>query len=106
MTRTRLAVLTFGLALAATATARGDDAAEVRALLDKASTAHGGAQAVAQDKGPAVSVEGTSHGMGMQRPMSGTITSSGPDIGSLIPKPWKVPLKETADPLYLATACG
>jgi len=79
MTRTRLAVLAFGLALAATATARGDDAATARAILDKAIKAHGGAENVAKYKGAVVPFKGTFHGMGMKIPMSGTITSFGPD---------------------------
>jgi hypothetical protein len=79
MTRTRLAVLTFGLALAATTAARGDDAAEARALLDKAVKAHGGVENVAKYKGSATAFKGTFHGMGLKIPMSGTVTTFGPD---------------------------
>jgi hypothetical protein len=79
MTRIRLAVFTFGLTLVATTSARGADAATTRALIDKAIKAHGGAEAVAKFKGSAVTFKGTFHGMGMKLPMSGTITSFGPD---------------------------
>jgi hypothetical protein len=79
MTRTRLAGLTLALALLATASARGDDAADARALVDKAIKAHGGAANVAKFKGAAVTFSGTFHGMGMKVPMTGTISTYGVD---------------------------
>ena len=79
MTRTRLAGLSFALALLATTSARGDDAADARALIDKAIKAHGGADNLAKFKGGAVTFSGTFHGMGMKAPMSGTISTFGAD---------------------------
>ncbi|MFO0800339.1 MAG: hypothetical protein U0804_22965 [Gemmataceae bacterium] len=79
MTRTRLAGLSFVLALFATTYARGDDAADARALVDKAIKAHGGAANLAKFKGGAVTFSGTFHGMGMKVPMAGTIHTFGAD---------------------------
>lgn len=79
MTRVRLAGLTFSLALLATTSARGDDAAEARALVDKAIKAHGGAANLSKFKGGSVTFTGTFHGMGMKVPMTGTIYTFGDD---------------------------
>ncbi|HYH67981.1 MAG TPA: hypothetical protein VD866_25010 [Urbifossiella sp.] len=79
MTRIRLAGLSFALALLATTSARGDDAADARALIDKAIKAHGGAASLAKFKGGAVTFSGTFHGMGMKVPMTGTISTFGAD---------------------------
>jgi hypothetical protein len=79
MARIRLAGLTFSLALLATASARGDDAADARALVDKAIKAHGGAENITKFKGGAVTFKGTFHGMGMKVPMSGTVHTFGAD---------------------------
>lgn len=79
MTHTRLAGPAFALALLATTSARGDDAADARALVDKAIKAHGGAAALAKAKGGAVTFSGTFHGMGMKVPMTGTVTTFGDD---------------------------
>jgi len=79
MTRIRLAGLSFALALLATTSARGDDAADARALIDKAIKAHGGAANLAKFKGGAVTFSGTFHGMGMKVPMTGTISTFGAD---------------------------
>ena len=79
MTRTRLTGLTFALALMATTSARGDDAADARALVDKAIKAHGGAATLGKFKGGAVTFSGTFHGMGMKVPMTGTISTFGDD---------------------------
>lgn len=79
MTRIRLAGLPFALALLATASARGDDAADARALVDRAIKAHGGAANLGKYKGGAVTFSGTFHGMGMKVPMTGTISTYGDD---------------------------
>ncbi len=77
MTRTRFAALTF--AFVAFAPARADDAAEARALVDKAIKAHGGAESVGKFKASVVTFMGTFHGMGMEIPMTGEISTDGPD---------------------------
>ncbi|QDU20137.1 hypothetical protein [Urbifossiella limnaea] len=79
MTRTRLAGLTFSLALLVTSSARGDDAADARALVDKAIKAHGGGANLAKFKGGSVTFSGTFHGMGMKVPMTGTIMTYADD---------------------------
>lgn len=80
MTRFRLAAVAFAAAALLPTAARGqDDAADARALLAKAFKAHGGADALAKYKANVVTFKGTFHGMGAAIPMSGTISSEGPD---------------------------
>src|SRR5262245_41211505 len=73
------AFLVFGWVLAATSTARSDDGAAARALVDKAVQAHGGQATL--DKLPAATIKftGTFHGMGQAIPFTGEITTLGAD---------------------------
>src|SRR5215218_1425378 len=73
----RFAVLTVGLVLAA-APARADDAA-AKAIVEKALKAHGGADTIAKFPAVTLSFKGTFHGMGQEIPMTGQVTSQGPD---------------------------
>jgi hypothetical protein len=76
----RYVALVCGLAVAAAAPVRADDDAKAaRALVDKAIKAHGGAEAIAKYKAAIVSFKGTFHGMGMEVPMTGEISTHGPD---------------------------
>ncbi|QJW92743.1 hypothetical protein [Frigoriglobus tundricola] len=79
MSQFRHAVLAFGFVIAATVPARADDAADARALVEKAVKAHGGQEKL--DKLPAITVKfkGTFHGMGDGIPMTGEVTTQGPD---------------------------
>lgn len=76
MTRALFALLTAGLATTALP-ARPDDAQEARALVDRAIKAHGGAEAVGKFKASVVGFKGTFHGMGMEIPMTGEISTFG-----------------------------
>ncbi|MBP3960410.1 hypothetical protein J8F10_34725 [Gemmata sp. G18] len=73
------AFLAFGFVLAATVPARADDAADARALIEKAVKAHGGQEKL--EKLPAIvtKFKGTFHGMGEGIPMSGEISVQGAD---------------------------
>ena len=75
----RHAFLAFGFVLAVMLPARADDAADARALVEKAVKAQGGQEKL--DKLPALTVtfKGTFHGMGDGIPMSGTISTQGAD---------------------------
>ena len=79
MRQYRLPVLTLGFVLAAAAPSYADDAADARALVDKAIKAHGGAEALAKYKAAVMAFKGTYHGMGMELPMAGTISALGAD---------------------------
>jgi hypothetical protein len=78
MTTFRFAVAAVGFALA-TAPARADDAADARALVEKAVKAHGGQDKLDKLPGIAVTFKGTFHGMGDGIPMTGTVSSQGTD---------------------------
>ena len=78
MTHFRYAVAAVALTLAPLS-ARADDAADARAVVEKAIKAHGGQENLAKFKGSAVTFKGTFHGMGDGIPMSGTVTSFGAD---------------------------
>ncbi len=73
------AVLTFGFLLAVSAPARADDAADARALVEKAVKAHGGQETLAKLPGTATKFKATFHGMGEGIPMTGEVTTLGPD---------------------------
>lgn len=79
MTHVPRAVLAVGFLVAVGAPARADDAADARALVEKAVKAHGGQETL--DKLPAsvVKFKGTFHGMGDGIPMSGEISTQGAD---------------------------
>jgi hypothetical protein len=79
----RCAVLAFGLVLAGTTAARADDAADARALVDKAIKAHGGAEAIAKVPAITVKFKGTVHTMGMGLPFVGEVVTQGNDRSKL-----------------------
>jgi hypothetical protein len=75
----RRALLTFGLLLAAAAPARADDAADAKALVEKAVKAHGGQDKLAKFPAHTVVFKGKFHGMGAAIDMSGEITTQSYD---------------------------
>jgi hypothetical protein len=79
MTHFRFAVLALVFALVVTVPARADDAADARALVEKAVKAHGGQEALDKLPGTTIKFKGTFHGMGAAVPMSGEIATQGPD---------------------------
>ena len=79
MSQFRHAVLTFGVIIAVAVPARADDAADARALVEKAVKAHGGQEKLDKLPGITTKFKGTFHGMGDGIPMSGEIVTQGPD---------------------------
>ena len=79
MAQFRYALLTFGFVLAVMVPARADDAADARALVEKAVKAHGGQDKLDKLPGLTVKFKGTFHGMGEGIPMTGEVTTLGPD---------------------------
>ena len=79
MAQFRYAVMTFGFVLAVGAPARADDAADARALVEKAVKAHGGQEKLDKLPGTTLKFKGTFHGMGEGIPMAGDISTQGPD---------------------------
>lgn len=79
MTHIRLALLSFGFVVALGAPTQADDAKAARALVDKAIKAHGGAENLTKYKAAVVTFKGTFHGMGMELPMTGEISTHGMD---------------------------
>jgi outer membrane lipoprotein-sorting protein len=79
MAQFRFAVLAVGFVFAAAVPARADDAADARAIVEKAVKAHGGQEKL--DKLPAstVAFKGTFHGMGEGIPLTGEVSVQGPD---------------------------
>jgi hypothetical protein len=79
MNHVRNAMLAFGFLFAASAPARADDAADAKAIIEKAVKAHGGQDKL--DKFPAVTMamKGKVHVMEMAIPFSGEITTQGSD---------------------------
>jgi outer membrane lipoprotein-sorting protein len=75
----RFAVLASGFALAVSVPARADDAADARALVEKAVKAHGGQETLDKLPGASIKFKGTFHGMGDGIPISGEIATQGPD---------------------------
>ena len=71
--------LTFGFALAVAPPARADDAADARALVEKAVKAHGGQDKLDKLPGLTVKFKGTFHGMGEGIPITGEVSTQGPD---------------------------
>jgi outer membrane lipoprotein-sorting protein len=68
-----------GFVLAIGAPVRADDAADAKAIIEKAVKAHGGQDKLDKFTGVTVKFKGTFHGMGEGIPMSGEVTSQGPD---------------------------
>ena len=79
MTRFRNAVVALGFVLAVSAPARADDADDARKIVEKAVKAHGGQDKLEKLPGIAVTFKGMFHGMGEGIPMSGTVSTQGPD---------------------------
>jgi hypothetical protein len=79
MTHVRHAAAAFGFLLAATAPVRADDAADARAVIDKAVKAQGGREALAKFPATTVKFKGTFHGMGDGIPTTGEIITQGID---------------------------
>lgn len=79
MQHVRIAVVAFGFLSAVVTPTRADDAADARAIVDKAIKAHGGQEAL--DKFPATTVKfkGSFHGMGEGIPMVGEVVTMGSD---------------------------
>ena len=79
MKHVRHAAVAFGFLLAVTAPARADDAADARAIIDKAVKAHGGQDKLAKFPAMTIKFKGTFHGMGQKLPMTGEVSSQGND---------------------------
>jgi hypothetical protein len=79
MTQFRFAVLALGVGLAVGAPAQADDAADARALVEKAVKAHGGQEKLEKLPGVTAKFKGTFHGQGDGLPMTGEVSSQGPD---------------------------
>jgi hypothetical protein len=84
MRQVRYALLVSGLVLATSAAARADDAAEARALVDRAVQAQGGAERLA--KFPAVTgkLKGTYYGLGDGVAFTGEFAAQGADRNRLV----------------------
>src|SRR5262249_16986846 len=79
MRHSRCAFLMTGLMLAATVTARADDSAAARALVDKAVQAQGGQDTLAKLPAVTAKLKGTFHGLGMAVAFTGELATRGPD---------------------------
>jgi len=80
MSHLRRALLAFGFVVAVGApAARADDAADAKAIVEKAVKAHGGQENL--DKFPATTtaMKGKVHVMGMEIPFTGEVLTQGPD---------------------------
>jgi len=79
MSHVRQALLALGVAVGVSVPVRADDAADARALVEKAITAQGGREKLAKMTAHTLKFKGTFHGMGQAIPMTGEIASSGND---------------------------
>jgi hypothetical protein len=79
MRHIRYAFLTCGFVLAASVTARADDGATARALVDKAVQAQGGEAQLAKWPAATAKVKGTFHGLGAAVAFTGEVAVQGPD---------------------------
>jgi hypothetical protein len=79
MTHVRHAVLAVGFALVVTGSVRADDAADARALVEKAIKAQGGQDKLEKFTGHTTKFKGTFHGMGQKLPMVGEVSTQGND---------------------------
>jgi hypothetical protein len=75
----RNAHLVLGLVVATTVPARADDAADARALVEKAIKAQGGADKLEKFTATVVKFKGEFHGMGEAIPMTGEVYAQGSD---------------------------
>ena len=79
MNHVRHAVVAFGFVLAVAVPARADDAADAKALVEKAVKAHGGQDKLEKFAGHTTKFKGKFHGMGQMLDMSGEIAVQGSD---------------------------
>ena len=79
MSHVRHAVLALGVVIGVSVPVRADDAADARALVDKAIKAQGGQEKLAKLNAHVIKFKGNFHGMGQAIPMSGEITTQGND---------------------------
>jgi hypothetical protein len=79
MSHVRHAVLAFGFLFAFGAPARADDAADAKAIIEKAVKAHGGQANLDKFPGTTIAMKGKVHIMEMAIPFSGEVTTLGPD---------------------------
>jgi hypothetical protein len=79
MSHVQHAVLAFGFVVAVNVPARADDAADAKALVEKAIKAHGGQDKLAKFTGHTVKFKGNFHGMGQAIPMTGEVSTQGND---------------------------
>lgn len=73
------AVLALGFVVAAAGSGRADDAADARALVEKAVKAHGGQDKLDKLPATAIKFKGTFHGQGAELPMTGAVLTDGAD---------------------------
>ena len=79
MTQLRRAMLAIGFALAVQVPARADDAADAKALIEKAVKAHGGQEKLDKFPGTTLAMKGKVHIMEMMIPFNGEVTTLGAD---------------------------
>jgi hypothetical protein len=79
MSHVRHAVLAFGFLFAFGASARADDAADAKAIVEKAVKAHGGQDKLDKFPGTTVAMKGKVHVMEMAIPFTGEVTTLGAD---------------------------
>ena len=77
MSLVRHTVLALGLVVGVSVSARADDSADARALVDKAVKAHGGQDKLDKFAGQVVKFKGQFHGMGQAVPMTGEVAVQG-----------------------------
>jgi hypothetical protein len=79
MSHVRYAVLALGVVVGFSVPSRADDAADARALVEKAIKAQGGQEKLAKLTAHTLKFKGTFHGMGQAIPMTGEIATQGND---------------------------
>jgi hypothetical protein len=79
MTHVRHLVLALGVVVGVSVPVRADDAADARAIVEKAIKAQGGLEKLSKFKAHSIKFKGDFHGMGQAIPMTGEITTQGND---------------------------
>ena len=79
MTHVRHWLLAVGVVVGVSVPVRADDAADARALVEKAIKAQGGKEKLSKFNAHVIKFKGDFHGMGQAIPMTGEITSQGND---------------------------
>lgn len=77
MSHVRQGLTAFAFVLAVTVPARADDAADARAIVDKAVKAQGGQEKLEKLAGHSLKFKGAFHGMGQAIPMTGEVAMQG-----------------------------